>query len=75
MHSGPLGVLEWLEGSTLWELMSDGIMVGSEGERLKELWQAILGEYEALDSKHRLNMLTLPMFYHGEVFHTKLKIK
>ena len=71
MHSGPLGVLEWLEGPTLWELMNDGIFEGSEGDRLKQLWQAILLEYDAQKSKHRLNMLTLPMFYHGEVFHTK----
>ena len=71
MHTGPLGVLEWLEGATLWELMSDGILEGTEADRLKELWQAILAEYEAQKSKHRLNMLTLPMFYHGEDFHIK----
>ena len=46
--------------------MNDGIFEGSEGDRLKQLWQAILLEHDAQNSKHRLNMLTLPMFYHGE---------
>ena len=71
MHTGPLGVLAWLIGSTLWELLNDGILEGTEADRLKELWQAILGEYEAQNSKHKLSMLTLPMFYHGEDIHPK----
>ena len=32
MHTGPLGVLAWLIGSTLWELMNDGILVGTEAQ-------------------------------------------
>ena len=50
MHTGPLGVLAWLLGPILWELMNEGMFEGSERDRLKQLWQAILLEYEAQKS-------------------------
>ena len=66
MHTRPLGVLDWFLGAILWELTFDGIWSGSDDERLQELWEAINFEYQVQNTKNRLSMLTLSMFYHGQ---------
>ena len=47
MHTGPLGVLQWFLGPTLYELLNEGPFGGTERDRLRQLWQAILMEYQA----------------------------
>ena len=65
MHTGPLGVAAWFLGSALWELCFDGPWGGTVEERLEELWQSIVSEYDAQGTRHRLTMIVLGLFYHG----------
>ena len=46
MHTGPLGVLGWLMGATIWELAFDGVWGGCTEERIQRLWEQIDLEYE-----------------------------
>ena len=65
MHGGPLGTLAWFIGGVLWELVYDGVVDGSEQDRLNAIWEAIVREYEVQGTKNRLSMLPLRLFYHG----------
>ena len=70
MHTGPLGVVGWFLGAVLWELWAQGPWVGDDKARLQQLWEAILLEYIAQNSSHRLTMLTISMFFHGNNSYT-----
>ena len=51
MHTGPLGVLGWLMGAIIWELVFDGVWGGGTEERIQRLWEQIDLEYEVQNSR------------------------
>ena len=63
-HMGPLGVLCWFLGSVLSELHRE-IFNGNAEERLAQMWESIVEEYEEQGTQNRLGMLTEAMFNHG----------
>ena len=65
MHTGPLGVLGWLMGAIIWELVSHGVWGGSTEERIQRLWEQIDLGYEVQNSRGRLGMLKLSMISTG----------
>ena len=64
MHTGCLGVLLYILGSTLWELVFDGPYGGSAQARAKAVWQKISHKYVELgvDASNRLADLDLDRF-------------
>ena len=75
MHTGALGVVCWLLGAILWELLNDGVWGGSAADRLNSLWHAIREEYATQDTRNRLTQLKATMFDHGERKDSCLKAK
>ena len=62
MHTGCLGVLSWLLGAVLWELVYEGPFAGTLQQRLDALFAAIQRWYAALGVGERFTHLTLEMF-------------
>ena len=53
MHAGCLGIVPWLLGSVLWELVCDGPFDGNADKRVKTVWPHILDVYDALNVQNR----------------------
>ena len=66
MHTGPLGTVSQIVGSVMAELVFDGPFGGTVADRLQQLWEHIVAEYEACEATSRLSLLALSNFYHGE---------
>ena len=66
MHTGPLGGVANFVGSCMCELIFDGPFGGTTEERLQQLWEHIVFEYDVINARSRLSMLPLSLFYHGE---------
>jgi len=62
MHTGCLGVILWLLGSVLWELLYDcDYFTGTVKSRLEQLWHEIDLAYDALGFTSRISCLTIQM--------------
>ena len=62
MHSSCLGILPYFLGSALWELIHIGIFVGSNNDKMTQLWARITYYYGELDITHRFTNLMLSWF-------------
>ena len=49
MHTGCLGILLWLQGAVLWELVYDGPFHGNVERRRRALWDLVCAKYDELD--------------------------
>ena len=70
MHTGCLGVLLWLLGSVLWELIFDGPFRGALEARKQRLWALIQAKYNALEIPccYRIADIDLDRFRHAHAF-------
>ena len=68
MHSGDLGVVQYLAGSVLAELLEEGPWVGREQDRLDQLWCAIRAAYGQTGCSNRLSLLKKEMFLRADDF-------
>ena len=75
MHTGPLGIIQWLLGAIMWELIFDGPFPGTTEDRVAKLWAEIQVYYELLGSRNRIGNFYLSMFYHGPRVFTRFQGK
>ena len=69
MHTGDLGVLLHIEGSSLWQLVHDGPLVGTITQKVAILDHEIKDIYHELGITHRLPPLELKMFQKKRGYH------
>ena len=70
MHTGCLGVVSWLLGGVLYELVYDGPFNGAVEDRRAPLWMLILSKYEdqGVPVSRRMGDLDLGRFRHSNDF-------
>ena len=64
-HTGPLGIISYMCGGVIWELVYDGMFQGDERQRLQTLCEQLMLEYEVQNSGDRVGMLTKGMLVNG----------
>ena len=62
MHTGDLGVLQYVLAGVLCEVLESGRYSGVLKSRAQELWKDIVAIYEKFQTPNRLSLLTLSMF-------------
>ena len=75
MHTGDLGVLQYVIGGVLCELLESGLFAGTERSRVEQLWGLVSEGYKRLDSSTRLSTLNETMFKPQGTQNATLKAK